>query len=163
MFLFIRSAIFNVFFAIETILIAIMGIPVYFINKKYIKKIGKIWAFVSLSGLKYICNLSYKVDGQIPNYPAIIASKHQSALETIIFWQLFDYPKFILKKELMKIPFVGFCYKAMDMIVVDRESMRDLVDLMPKATKKSILDDKRTVILFPEGTRTASSFLTVSL
>ena len=150
---FIRSLIFNIFFTIESLIIAFVCIPIYFLNKKYVKYIGKIWAFITLGGLKYICRLDYRIEGEIPRHPVLIASKHQSAMECIIFWRIFDYPKFILKQELTKIPLVGWCFRMMDMIIISRESLKDLMVLIPKSVKNATIDESRTVILFPEGTR----------
>ena len=154
MLLFIRSLFFNVFFAIESVVISIFGYGFYLIDKKYMRNVGKIWAKTTLFGLKYICDLSYKIEGKIPEKSVIFASKHQSALECLIFWAELDYPKFILKQELTKVPFVGLYFKLMDMIIIDRSSVRDAMIKLPIAVKKSIVDDNRSVILFPEGTRT---------
>ena len=103
--------------------------------------------------LKYICGLSYKIEGAIPITPVIFASKHQSSMETIILLGLLNYPKFILKRELLRVPFLGVHFKLMNMIVINRGGLKEAMMEMSESSMQSIKDG-RSVILFVEGTRT---------
>jgi 1-acyl-sn-glycerol-3-phosphate acyltransferase len=89
----------------------------------------------------------------IPKQPYLIASKHQSVFETIVFWSIFYIPTYILKKELLSIPFFGIYLKRMKMISISR---KDGVSALKKIVRKSEyhLKHKRNIIIFPEGTRT---------
>jgi 1-acyl-sn-glycerol-3-phosphate acyltransferase len=106
--------------------------------------------------LSLICNIKYEVKGleNIPDQPVIIASKHQSPLETFIFIVLFREATFILKREIKWIPFIGLHLIALQMIFIDRSdgisSIRNIVKLAKIRIKES-----RSIIIFPEGTRTA--------
>jgi 1-acyl-sn-glycerol-3-phosphate acyltransferase len=88
----------------------------------------------------------------IPEGPAIIASKHQSEWETLIFLHLLCDPVYIMKKELAYIPGYGQFARKMKMIFIDRagyaKSLRELV----KAAQISI-STGRALVIFPEGTR----------
>jgi 1-acyl-sn-glycerol-3-phosphate acyltransferase len=117
------------------------------------KNVSKIWSKTTLFGLKYICDLSYKIEGEIPKEPVLFVSKHQSAFECLIYLAELDYPKFVLKRELVRVPFAGLYFILMDMIVIDRSSVKDAMVKLPLDVKKSIVEDKRSVLLFPEGTR----------
>lgn len=151
---FFRSLIFYIFFISDTIVCCLVSILIYFINKKYFKFCVRTWAKIALWGLRYICGLRCKVEGEIPKEPFLIVSKHQSALECIFFFTIFDEPKFILKREIKRIPLVGtYCVLA-KMIFINRESLKDLMGFILNEVRKSIVNEKRTVILFPEGTRT---------
>ena len=102
-FLFALSLLFNILSFTYIVFITILFVPLnLIIGEKSSKIVSKIWPMGTLFLLKYICGLSYKVEGEIPNYPVIFASKHQSAMETIILLGLLNYPKFILKKELIE-------------------------------------------------------------
>ena len=79
-------------------------------------------------------------------------SKHQSTLETILFLLIIPNPIFIVKKELMYIPFFGWCLYLLNNISIDRSSGRSAFEKMVTQTKK-ITEKGHTVILFPEGTR----------
>ena len=89
------------------------------------------------------------------NVPAILLSKHQSTLETLLIPTLMPRPlAFVFKRELLKIPFFGWSMARLDMIHIDRESraaaMKHVI-----AEGKRMLDQGTWVIMFPEGTRIA--------
>ena len=113
---FTRSLFFNLFFIIETIVISTIGYIFYFFDKKYMKNVSKIWSKTTLFGLKHICDLSYEIEGDIPKENVIFASQHQSAFECLIYLAELNYPKFVLKRELVKVPFAGLYFILMDRI-----------------------------------------------
>ncbi len=150
--IFIRSLIFNIYFIFVTFGVAIFLCPVLLIKPIQFYP-SRIWTHL---GLKYICGITHKVEGKeniVKNSDALYISKHQSAWETFMFYAFVDKPAFVLKKELMRIPFVNFFFIALKMIVVDRsagsKSLRKLV-----LDAKDRIQNKRQVVIFPEGTRT---------
>ena len=70
----------------------------------------------------------------------------------MIFYKLVDFPVFILKKELTKLPLYGEYLKAMDSIAIDRDAGAKALVSMVNDTKDRLAKG-RTVIIFPEGTR----------
>lgn len=152
--LFSRSLIFNISFAIYTVTLTVIFFPFNLIFKeKSLRIVSKLWPKGSLFLLKYICGLSYKIEGEIPKEPVIFASKHQSSMETIILLGLLKYPTFILKKELLRVPFLGINFRLMKMIVIKREGLKEVALEMSEGVKRSI-SENRSVVLFVEGTRT---------
>jgi 1-acyl-sn-glycerol-3-phosphate acyltransferase len=153
-FIFSRSLLFNILFFLYTVILTIFFVPLNFIiGEKSSKIVSKIWPKGTLFLLKYICGLSYRIEGEIPDKPVIFASKHQSSMETIILLGLLNYPKFILKKELLKVPFLGIHFKLMNMIIIKREGLKETAMEMSEGSKRSI-EEGRSVVLFVEGTRT---------
>jgi len=117
---------------------------------------AKVWAKFSLWMLEKLCGIRYEIRG-IENLPKengfIIACKHQSMWETIIFHIIFDRPVYSWKKELLKIPFYGWFLKVMSGITVDRNGgAKALKNLLVQA--KKYIDNQQNIILFPQGTRT---------
>jgi 1-acyl-sn-glycerol-3-phosphate acyltransferase len=153
--LFIRSVIFNLYFYFWTFGLAIIASPFYFAPQPIASKVGHVWAEGILIGLKYICNITYKIYGEknLPEYPFIIASKHQSAWDTFILLKHLKAPAYILKKELMKIPLFGWYLKVMKMIPVDRKGGTNAIKKLQNDVYDR-LSRKRPVVIFPEGTRT---------
>jgi 1-acyl-sn-glycerol-3-phosphate acyltransferase len=153
---FLKSIIFIVLWFLWAFFLGIF-IPFSLFKKFHqtIPKIGYIWARVTLYLLKVVCNISYEVTGieNIPNGPFIVASKHQSAWETIFFLFLFKNPTFILKKELTKIPIYGWYLKKMSMIIIDRKNGTNAIKQI-KIGAENAIKHHRAVIIFPEGTRT---------
>jgi 1-acyl-sn-glycerol-3-phosphate acyltransferase len=119
---------------------------------------GYFWAKGVLIALKLICNLSVNLEGEknIPNKPFIIACKHQSTWETIFLTAYFREAKFILKKELGRIPFYGWYLVLSGMIRIDRKlGVRAIKKVISNTTL--VLKKGGIVAIFPEGTRVKPS------
>ncbi|MHB8950361.1 MAG: lysophospholipid acyltransferase family protein [Rhodoferax sp.] len=87
--------------------------------------------------------------------PAVLLSKHQSTLETLLIPTLMPRPlAFVFKRELLRIPFFGWSMARLDMIHIDRES-RALAMKQVIEQGKQRLAHGTWVIMFPEGTRMA--------
>lgn len=114
------------------------------------------WARFNLWWLKLTCGLTYQVDGRenIPNEPAIVFCKHQSAWETLALQEIFPPQIWLMKRELLWIPFFGWGLAMLDPIAIDRNAgRRALRQLVEQGTQR--LRTGRWVVIFPEGTRLA--------
>ena len=151
----LRSILFYLFMTIWTLFIAITCSIFLIKPNKYLYYACRIWSKGLLISLQIICNIRYKVIGKnnLPKLPYIVASKHQSAFETILFWQMFLPPIYILKKELTKFPFFGWYLIRLEMIYINRSSQSQALKHTIIETKKA-LDKNMAIIIFPEGTRT---------
>ena len=114
------------------------------------------WAHIMLFLLRLICGIRYRVIGieHIPAAPSIILSKHQSAWETLALQQIFPAQVWVLKKELLRVPFFGWGLALTSPIAIDRSSR--------KAALKQIVEQGKDrlkqgfwIVIFPEGTRIA--------
>lgn len=86
---------------------------------------------------------------------AVLLSKHQSALETLLLPTLIPYPlAYVFKRELLRIPFFGWCMARLDMVYIDRES-RGLAMKHVITQGRRLLNQGTWILLFPEGTRIA--------
>lgn len=88
----------------------------------------------------------------IPQEPCVVISNHQSAWETVGLQTLFSPCVFVLKEELLKIPFFGWGLSAVKMIAIDRSASKKA---LKKVTDQGIdrLRSGISVVIFPEGTR----------
>jgi len=152
--IFLRSLLFNIAFWLNILLLG-AGLPLAVCYRPFTFVIAKIWAKNSLFLLKTLCNITYKVEGRehIPATPCLFASKHQSAWDTIIFWELLPCPAFVLKRELIFFPIFGWYLILLKNIYIDRKSGASALKKMLKEAKTIIASD-RQIVLFPEGTRT---------
>ena len=150
----IRSSLFAIFMPLWTILCGTTGIFLLIGPDRWMDYLARTWAKGVLSGLKYICAINHQIIGEenIPNTPSIIAAKHQSAWDTAIFLVLFNFPSYILKQQLLKVPFYGWFLPRMGTIPIDREGGASTLKAMIKSTKQR-LQEQRHVIIFPQGTR----------
>jgi len=82
-----------------------------------------------------------------------IASAHQSMFETFALQSVLDYPVFILKKELLKIPLFGLYLKKIKSIEIVRDTTtKDNINFFDKVAT-IIRNENRPLLIFPQGTR----------
>lgn len=114
------------------------------------------WAKMIVAWLRLTCGLSYRVAGleHLPDQPCVILSKHQSAWETIAYQQIFPAQAWVLKRELLWVPFFGWGLAATRPIAIDRSAgVRALDEVVKQGIDR--LKGGRYVVVFPEGTRMA--------
>lgn len=151
----IGSVIFNAFFYLSLIPITTIIISLYFfISTKRLQKLGAMWIKVVLNALKFLCGVSWKVEGieNIPSTPCIVVSNHQGQWESFFLQTLFIPSTSIIKKELLLIPLFGWALRCMKPITLNRLNR---VNSLKKVIKKGVIKLKNgfSIILFPEGTR----------
>lgn len=152
----LRSLLFNVFFYGWTLLCLVFGLPLLLGPRAGIYHLGRIWVRPILAALALLCGLRHEVRGRenLPEGAVLIAAKHQSAWDTIIFSvELWDHV-FVLKQELMRIPLFGLFLARAGLIPVDRQGgAKALRKMLAAARKAAALG--RPIVIFPEGTRVA--------
>lgn len=119
-------------------------------------RIISLWARSMIWWLGLICGLRYRIIGaeNIPATPCIILAKHQSMWETMAFQKIFPPQVWVLKRELLWVPFFGWGLAATSPIAINRKGGRDaLVQMLEQG--KDRLAKGFWVVVFPEGTRTA--------
>ena len=118
------------------------------------------WFRLVIWGTRVLLGVRVQVNGleNLPEgatTPAILLSKHQSALETLLLPTLMPHPlAFVFKRELLRIPFFGWSMARLDMIHIDRESRAAALKHVV-AQGRVLLARGTWIIMFPEGTRIA--------
>ncbi|MXS80903.1 1-acyl-sn-glycerol-3-phosphate acyltransferase [Nitrosomonas eutropha] len=112
------------------------------------------WTRLMLFMLRTICGLRYEVLGRenIPVQPSIILSKHQSAWETLALQQIFPPQVWVLKKELLRIPFFGWGLAMTSPIAIDRSAGKAALEQIVEQGRER-LQQNFWIVVFPEGTR----------
>ncbi len=152
----LRSILFYILMALVTVIFTVVGILILPLNFPLRFNIMSRWSAFNLWTLKTICGLGSVIEGleNIPQGPAIIMCKHQSAWETLALQIYFPPQVWILKRELLWIPIYGWGLATMQPIAIDRSSgVRALKDIANQGKER--LDKGYWVVIFPEGTRTA--------
>ena len=157
----VRSVLFSIGYALLTFVISVSVILVFWLLpplKRFY--LYSLWCKLVLWWLRISCGVSYRVEGleNIPAYPVVVMSNHQSAWETIFLYQLFTPACPILKKELLDIPFWGWAMRLQNPIAIDRskprEAGRSLLTQGAQRIKQGL-----SILVFPEGTRAAAGTL----
>jgi 1-acyl-sn-glycerol-3-phosphate acyltransferase len=136
---------------------SLLGVLLWPMPFKWRYRIVSKWAHLNLWLLEKICGISYKVEGleNIPNEPCIIMCKHQSAWETLALQLVFPQQVWVLKRELLWIPFFGWGLAALNPIAIDRGAGRKALNQVIEQGKER-LSAGSWVVIFPEGTRIPS-------
>ncbi|MCU0840401.1 MAG: 1-acyl-sn-glycerol-3-phosphate acyltransferase [Thiobacillaceae bacterium] len=117
-------------------------------------RLVKWWARLMMWLARRVLGIRYRVEGleHLPHGPCVVLSKHQSAWETIAF-QLFMPPlSFVLKKELLRIPFFGWGLAMTSPIAIDRNAGREALKVLETQGRERLAGGF-WVLVFPEGTR----------
>ncbi len=152
----LRSALFNVLFFGYTTLIALWLLPRLLARNGNVAPGIQHWTAGILWLLEHVVGITYELRGaeNVPAGPAVVASKHQSAWDTMMFHRFVRSPAYVIKKELVRIPLYGAYTRMSGSIVVDRrggaQALKDLV-----RDCRAALEANRQIVIFPEGTRTA--------
>jgi 1-acyl-sn-glycerol-3-phosphate acyltransferase len=150
----LRSFLFNVLFYLNLMAWMILIIPTFLMPNRILKRVAKAWARSSIWLMRVVAGIKIEYRGRenIPTGGLIVASKHQSMWETFALYPELADSGYILKRELMWIPFFGWYVWKADMVPVNRGARAAaLADMNKRAS--AMLKAGRQIILFPEGTR----------
>jgi 1-acyl-sn-glycerol-3-phosphate acyltransferase len=152
----IKRTLFLFFFYFGVIFVCIFFLPALILPKKITLYGGKILGFWSKFCLEIFLSTKIVIKGKekiLNNEKFFIASAHQSQFETFFLQSLFNSPVFILKKELLKIPFFGWHLKKIGSISIDRNKItKDNLGFSDQI-KNHINNSNRPIIIFPQSTR----------
>ena len=112
------------------------------------------WSRFNLYWLSVTCGVRSEVEGleNIPVEPTVILSKHESAWETLALQRYFAPQVWVLKRELLRIPFFGWGLATMRPIAIDRSAGLSAFEQLLKQGAERLVSGC-WVVVFPEGTR----------
>jgi 1-acyl-sn-glycerol-3-phosphate acyltransferase len=115
------------------------------------------WVDAVLLMLRVCCRLDYTVEGRenLPSSASLVLMKHSSTWETLAQVQMFPPQTWVLKRELLWIPFFGWALRVLKPIAIDRKGGAAAVQQVLDQGKQR-LESGVWVVIFPEGTRVAA-------
>ena len=152
MMLYLRSALFLVWFIAVSAIMNVGALPVLLLPSRVTLKAAHFWARLVLFGLKGIAGIGVEVRGRLEDPRVLIAAKHFSMWETIALLALLPRPAIVLKHSLLRVPFYGWYCRKMRMIAIDRTQGAKAIRLMHGQARRA-LEEGRPIVIFPEGTR----------
>jgi 1-acyl-sn-glycerol-3-phosphate acyltransferase len=150
----LRSAVFNLLFYLNLIMLLLAAIPTWLMPRHGIIGMAKVWGRTSLWLVRVICGLRVEWRGleKLPPGGYLVAAKHQSIWETFALVPRFADPAFIVKRELMRIPFFGWYLRVGEMIPIDRQKGGQTLPALVESSRVALAEG-RQIVIFPEGTR----------
>lgn len=154
----VRSSLYLLFLFLTVVVFSVpLSLVGWVLPQTILGRIGRFWARINLAALGKICGLRYRVTGleNLRHEPCVVLCKHQSAWETIALRGLLSPTHtWVLKRELLWLPFFGWGIAPYRPIAIDRSAGRRAIrQVLGEGTRA--LNQGRTVVIFPEGTRVA--------
>jgi 1-acyl-sn-glycerol-3-phosphate acyltransferase len=154
--LLLRSLLFNLFLYTGIAFIFLIALPTLLLPSKFTLFFGKFLGYYVIFIVKIFLKTKVEIKGKnnIPKSEKyFVASAHQSMFETFALQAVLDYPVFVLKKELLKIPLFGLYLKKIKSIEIKRDTTtKDNLGFFDKIAK-TIKNQNRPLLIFPQGTR----------
>ncbi len=152
---YLRLIIFYMGVIPATVIIATLGWICAPLPSLWCYKIITSWSHFFIWWAKVICGLKYEVVGleNLPTAPYVVLCNHQSMWETIFMQVLLPPQSWVLKRELLWIPFFGWGLALIKPIAVSRANLRDIRIILQKGMQR--INAGRCVVFYPEGTRLA--------
>ena len=149
----LRSLLFVALFYLWSATVAILISPILLAPRRWTLRALDVWAR-GVIALLPICGIRVEIRGRehIPTGPALVAPKHQCMFDVFAQFTWLPDACFVLKKELMWIPFFGWYAQKARMIGADREAHAAALKKLVKDSRDRLTEDRQLVI-FPEGTR----------
>jgi 1-acyl-sn-glycerol-3-phosphate acyltransferase len=156
MMIWLRSALFTLLQLSITPLFSVLALLTFPLPPLKRYRIITQWATLFTWLARVILGIRYRVLGaeRIPRVPSIVLAKHQSAWETMAFQRIFPPQVWVLKRELLRIPFIGWGLAMTSPIAIDRDAGRQALKQTLQQGRER-LDRGFWVVIFPEGTRVA--------
>lgn len=151
----LRSALYNALFLSLTALTCLFGLLLLPLPRRVMRRYVRGWARLMLWLLRVVCGIGLHVTGRehLPAGPVVVAAKHQSAYDTVVWLALLPEPAYVLKKELLRIPAWGRLAQHFGCVAVDRKGGATALKRMVREAG-ALLASGHQIVIFPEGTRT---------
>jgi 1-acyl-sn-glycerol-3-phosphate acyltransferase len=154
--LYLRSGAFLLLLALSTVVYASLAPLTLLLSFSARYQVLTSWGAFNIWLCARICGLDYTVKGlqNLPAQPSIVLANHQSTWETMLLSRLFPPVAWVVKRELMWIPFFGWGLALVQPIAIDRTAGKRASEQLVEQGR-ACLEQGRWIVIFPQGTRVA--------
>lgn len=148
------SVLFLVWQAAVTVAFSMLALLIFPAPRRFRHRVIGWWNPLVIHGARVLCGIRWETKGldRLPEPPFVLVSNHQSAWETMGFHLIFPPHVYVMKRELLFIPFFGWGVACMSPITIDRSRPRAALARLGRVGKERIAQGF-SVVIFPEGTR----------
>lgn len=147
-----RSLAYTLVFYVGSLAIIGLAMLVALVSPKGLRMFSRGWSAYHDWCVRWLLGIRVKIIGTVPSGAVLVASRHESAWETIALNRLLRAPAVVLKQELTRIPLWGWLAKRDGAIPIDRSGSAGTLRAMMRAATAAKRAE-RPILLFPEGTR----------
>ncbi|MFZ1829213.1 MAG: lysophospholipid acyltransferase family protein [Candidatus Competibacteraceae bacterium] len=154
--LLLRSLLFSIGMIVSTCVVAMLVVLFFFLPFVRRYRVAQLWSRFNLWWLRVTCGIDYQLSGveHIPDRPVIVMAKHQSTWETLFLQNYLPPMSWVIKRELLWLPFFGWAMALLRPIAINRQAGASSVKQIIRQGVK-YLRQGQWVLIFPEGTRVA--------
>lgn len=150
----LRSLLYTVFLFLSVPVYAVAVLLLAPLGHRASYRAAVNWAQVNLWLLRWLCGLDFELEGEehIPAVPCVLYWKHESVFEALVGAVAFPPQTWVVKRELMWLPFFGWGLAQLKPIAINRKAGRTAVrQVMSQGRQR--LENGLYVVIYPEGTR----------
>lgn len=152
----LRTAVFYVWIALVTAFMGLWWLPKVRRDPQNAHVLPVIWTGRLLAAARTILGVSVELRGTPPTEDCVIAAKHQSFLDILAIAHAVPQCAFIMKREVLRVPIMGYYARKAGCIPIDRsrggEAMTRIIREIEAS--RADADGLGQLIIYPEGTRT---------
>ncbi len=154
--IYLRSTAFFLLVILNTIFFGIFTVPLSIIYHDWGYASARYWGIVTLWLARHVCGIDYTVEGleHVPKQACVVMAKHQSAWETVAMLVYLPRAVWIIKKELLWLPIIGWVLGGLKSVAIDRKSGHTARDQILEQGRDRLARGY-SINIFPEGTRVA--------
>jgi 1-acyl-sn-glycerol-3-phosphate acyltransferase len=155
----VRASLYLLYCLLSVVFFAVLVIPLLLCPVSTRFAVLRWWPRLAIHAARWILGIRWQIKGveHLPHYgaSAVLMPKHQSTWETFFLCAFLESsPVFVYKKQLNWIPFFGWGLKSLQWISIDRTQRLAAFEQV-KLASRAVVESGRSIIMFPEGTRTA--------
>ena len=150
-----QNALYYLHVGIATLVIGLSGLPALRHGRRGANGVATRWVGYMMWAARLHLGVTVEVRGTPPTGDCIVAAKHQCFLDILAIAQATPRRNFIMKREVMRVPVMGWYAWKVGCIPIDRgrgrDAMRAIIDQIRQRMQGEGLGQ---LIIYPEGTRT---------
>ncbi len=151
-----RAVAYYLYVALATVVLGLWGLPQVLVKPARAHRVATLWIGQMMGAARVILGVRIEVRGTPPTEDCLIAAKHQSFLDILAISQAVPQRAFVMKREIMRVPIMGWFAKQVGSIPIDRtrgsDAMKQIADEVEIARARP--EGLGQLIFYPEGTRT---------
>jgi len=154
-FSYVRAAVFYVHISLATLFFGIWGL-IFQLPRGRIgaHRVASVWSGHLLAAARFYLGLRYELRGEMPTGDCLVGAKHQSFFDILILAHHMPQRSFIMKKQIMNVPIMGWFALQAGCIPIDRSRGSEAMKVMLEGVREAQKNGLGQLIIYPEGTRT---------